>query len=146
MSYSDEDILELYEDLQGIGAALTPREEAEELFKSFRDYADEHIDPSKMKWMPELNVYLTRWLQEKKVPITFAVILTSGSDPTIRIFPLYKGLTVYPKILPLADFVQEKGWSDCRVSTFDTMDQLQAGILDILGRKEDKSKDPAAAE
>jgi hypothetical protein len=142
MSYTDEDILDLYEDLQTIGAAETPQEKAEALFKGFVTYADEHIDPSTMKWIPEVNQALIRWLLKGEVPISFVLVLLPGSDSTRMIFPLYKGLTIYPRVLPLADYIQEKAWTEAKVSTFDTIDQLQKGVRALRA----KTQDPAASE
>lgn len=119
MTYSDEDILDLYDDLQGVGLAVTPAEEAEALYKSFKVYADEHLSPSRLLWPHQVSEELIKFLQAESIPISYLIKWRSYHDPvpipgkfTVQgIYPIYKGLVIYPKVIPPGEFILVKGWS-----------------------------------
>ena len=134
--YTDEDILDLYEDLQGVGLAVTPAEEAEALYKSFKVYADENIPPSRLLWSTQVSEELIKFLQAKSISITYLIKWRSYHDPdpipgksTVEgIYPMHKGLVIYPKVLPPGEFILDKGWAKAMVETFDTSEELDAAV------------------
>ena len=136
MTYTDQDILDLYTDLLSIGAAVTPAEEAEALYKAFKVYADEHLSPSKLIWTTQVSEELIKFLQAKSIPVTYLIKWRSyhspdpipGKSQVQGIYPIYKGLVIYPKVLPLGEFILDKGWAMAMVEIFDTAEELDAAV------------------
>jgi hypothetical protein len=135
MAYSDEDILDLYDDLCTIGAAVTPAEEAEALYKTFNVYSEEHIPPSRILWSNQVCEELIRFLQAKSIPITYLLKWRSyhSPNPILRqslvqcVYPMHKGIVIH-KGLSLNDFILAKGWSKAEVEVFDTPEELDAAV------------------
>ena len=146
MSYTDKDILDLYEDLCTVGAALSPQEEAEAIYKSFKVYAAEHLPPSRLIWAYQVKKELILFLQAKALPIAYMLKYESapirGHSPIQGVYPVYKGLVIYPKVLPLDAFIEDKGWSKSEVEVFDTVKELNAAILELKGENQDKFQFP----
>lgn len=73
MEYSDEDILNLYEDLKGVGMAETDGEAAARLIKEFLD--QDYLKDLSLYMSPtrdELFVMFSNFLSSKRIPHSFA--------------------------------------------------------------------------
>jgi hypothetical protein len=161
MTYTDEDILSLYEDLSTIGAAETPEEEVYRLVKAWSN--DSLKDPSLIQ-----SVSIIHFLLAKSVPHTYLVsvyFLTSGCRyPRLMVVPVVRGMYILDlsKFGPVEDLKEHLSGYPLRPTEHFTCESplsLHQKIQEIrrsrtveFGEKYDSlledliSRDPAASE
>ena len=136
MTHTDEDILDLFTCLQGVGAAETPYEEADRL----RIEAKEDHKQSQ-----ETQMDMTKWLLDKSYPHTYALTLrlnTLTRRITTTLFPIFKGHVI------LSDKVLTR--EECEVIFFplvysfyyyQDLQGLKQGLIDLKAEHPDISLD-----
>jgi hypothetical protein len=102
MSYTDEDILDLYEDLKSVGAAETDGEAAVRILKGFLD--QDYLKDLALYMTPDQDQafnMLANFLEEQKIPFSYCsatVISRSTNVDTRSTYPLIllKGKVIEP--------------------------------------------------
>ena len=125
MTYTDEDILDLYTDLQGVGLAETPYEEAERLRTEARADYKRSLDP---------QLDMTKWILAKGYSHTYALIVRQNSLTnlmTTALFPVVRGHALCSSgAYPLEEF--EDIFSSVRsIHYYSDLHSLKQGILTI---------------
>jgi hypothetical protein len=126
MTYTDQDILDLYTCLQGVGLAETPYEEAERLRTEARADYKRSLDP---------QLDMTKWILAKGYSHTYALIVRQNSLTklmTTALFPVVRGHVLCSSgVYSLEEF--EAGFSSKVISFHYYLDlhSLKQGILTI---------------
>lgn len=132
MTYTDSDILDLFNDLQGVGLAQTPEEEAKAAHKALLDdyystYSDSRL-PSES---------FLRSAQRRGIPHSYVVLLTNPDSSqlgtiTVNVHPVVKDY-----VLLQGGITQIDQWSSKRqefgnlVLTAQTLPALQDALFTI---------------
>jgi hypothetical protein len=101
MTYSDKDILDLHTDLQDIGLAETPTEEAQRHCTNFRAFMKGNPFPRgrEGRSFPGIGVnsyYLREYLTQQGVPHTYVSRLTAPEwrNFSFEVFPVVRGQAI----------------------------------------------------
>lgn len=124
MTYTDEDILDLYNHLQDVGLAETPKEEAERLRTEARKDSRQRIAS---------QIDMVKWILDRNIPHTYAlhVCETPYSNGMITtLFPVVRGYVLCTSdTLTLAQF--ESIRSIHSFHYFPTLKGLKQGLLEL---------------
>ena len=128
MSYSDEDILDLYEDLQGIGLAETPAEEAER----HRLEANKSIANSPTTKAPSLTHL--EYFVNSSIPHTYLLLVRDpiASRQTTTIYPVVRGQVVtLLHCVPVEDYIGQVQSKMNHISQHQNLQGLKASLLEL---------------
>jgi hypothetical protein len=126
MSYSDEDILELYEDLQGIGLAETPAEEAER----HRLESKKGLDYSSAMKAPSLT--LLEYFIDNSIPHTYLLMVRDpiARRQTTTLYPVVRGQVVtLSYCLPVEEYIDQVQSRMNHISQHQNLQDLKASLL-----------------
>lgn len=126
MSYTDSDILDLYNDLHTVGLAETPYEEAERIRQEIRPIYSKSLTPTRD---------VIPLLQARNIPHSYILILRV--NPTIKTvtttaFPLIRGhVLCLSEVLPLDSFIQKYSSKVLDLRQCEDLQSMKQTLLDF---------------
>lgn len=121
--YSDKDILDLFENLQEVGAAETPMEEAERHRKIAK------AQMGKSSCYP--SVFLIHYLKENEIPHTYLAYY--GNNKYGAIIPVIKGYVITTdKIYTIEEYTNGYLYNCIKFGIFDSLQTLKDFIINNL--------------
>ena len=133
MTYTDQDILDLYNHLQTVGLAETPKEEAERLRTEAREEYRQSRTPNRRA--PQID--MVKWILDRNIPHTYALIVREtpyANGMITTLFPVVRGYVLYTNdTLTLAQFERINSPSPLIHSFhyFPTLKGLKQGLLEL---------------
>ena len=126
MSYTDEDILDLYNHLHEVGLAETPYEEVERIRQEIRPIYSRSLTPTRdvISLLQDRNIHHTYILILRVNPVTKSVTTTA--------FPLIRGhVLCLSEVLPLDSFIQMYSPKVLELRQCEDLEAMKQTLLDF---------------
>jgi hypothetical protein len=124
--YTDEDIIDLYEDLQGIGLSETPAEEAERHRLEAKKGMDYPIMSPSMK--------ILEYFVNSSIPHTYLLMVRDpmASRQKTTLYPVVRGQVVtFSHCLPLEEYLDQVQSRMNHISQHQNLQDLKSSLLEL---------------